>query len=357
MTPIALLVSGLNADFSPEEASLLGAGVLFAGALSATLKGKLVDKYGYRLVAWQSVLLGAAFVWTIFALLELSWAWAFLGALFLGLFRTNSGALQNSIWSKYHSNDTALQKTLALENMIGFIVQTLSPLLIGLCLLLAGGVVALVVTALLASCSMFLWGLLAPAPMQASSQAEGGGVLGLRLIAFLSFTISLSIGLTQGLLLQSGGPAGAFQIAAFTLGAASLSTFIMIKGFGLDNLRRWILPAAPLFFAPLFALEGTSLVWIALPLAGAASSAGSIAANSRVKDIVSPDNLSAGFSFILSANITGVGSGILLAGFLMNLPWQPLLLFLLPALAIAGVLLEGGVRLSGKTPQPTALAR
>lgn len=342
MTPVALLAAGLSAGFSPEASSALGAAVLFAGALSATPKGKLVDRYGYRLVAWQSLLLGAAFVWTIFALLELPWIFVLLGALLLGLVRTNSGALQNSLWSQHHSDSIILQRTLAMENMAGFIVQTLSPLLVGLCLLLAGGVTALLVTALLASCSMFLWGMLAPSVETKESSDPSSSVSGLRLVAFMSFAVSLSIGLTQGLLLQSGGALGAFQIAAFTVGAASASVFLMIQGFQREKIRRWILPVVPLFFVPLFALTGTGLVWLALPLAGAVSAAGSVAANSRVRDIVSSRNRAAGFSFVLSANITGVGSGILLAGFLMALPWQPLVLLALLALALCSLLGESG---------------
>lgn len=346
MAPAALLVAGNAAGLGASKSSVIAGSVLFAGAFSAAFKGRIIDQKGYSFITIQAIFLAVAFTLTIISFQFLSWEFALLGAILIGLARINSGPLQNSLWARYHQKETLLQKTLALENTIGFLMQIIAPLIIGFCLLFAGGMTALIITAVIASLSMFGWGLLAPKhPVKTTQQKQSIQLQGIKkLVVFILFT-SAAAGLLQGILLNTSGSRGAFMLTVFTLGAAGLSGFFLTKGFRSITMRRLAPVIAPLAFIPALLLLETAFVWPFLLIAGMAFAASILSINTQVKEMISKNRLTEGFSLTLTANITGSGLGILISGFLVAGMWQLLTVVILVAFVLINLILEKDKRL------------
>ena len=336
MIGISLIAAGSEAGYGPARSSAIGGAVFLAAAISAISKGRAVDRRGRGFVLVQAGISAGFIAALVVSLLFLPWWTTLILAAGLGSIRINPGVLQQAIWARYHKDAHLLQRALSMESLIGFVAQTAGPLLAAALILWTGGLSSLVFAGGIAALSMFTWSLMAPQATDA--KATSGSRPGSELfpLAAAMFFVSLFSGMTQGLLvLEKGGSSGALFVAAFTFGAGAASSFFIWRGFPLAGSWKALLVFSPLAYVPVFAFLGSEYsLAVSLLLAGIIYASASLAANTQVRQQISPDRLTEGFSVILLANTSAISLGLFLSGLSLRVFNESEWIALVPALAI-----------------------
>ena len=335
MALIALVAASQASGFSIVESSVIGSCLFLAAALSAIWKGKVVDQQGRGVIVRQAQVLAVVFTALLVAFLLAPWWVAAAGALLLGSVRFNPAALQQALWSEIHRSEEKLARAMAWENSVSFMAQIVGPLLAALVVWQLGGYGALLVAGVLSVFSMGLWGMLAPAGKAERTPSQRFLFAALPVVASL-FILFFSAGILQGILLHQEG--GALLLALYTGGAALAGLYFFRRSLP-SSWRQTALSLGPLLLFGAALSWNTPLFFPVLLLGGALFSAGSLAANMKIKALAPRDRLNEAFALPLIAGPMGISLGVLASGFLVSVAWQlPLALLALVCVLLISVL-------------------
>ena len=338
MAPLAIVLGVQAATGSYATAGLVAGSFSIASSLTGPVQGRMIDRFGQLWVLLSgSALLAVAFLGLAAAASAQAPAGTLAGLAVLGgIGNPPLSSCMRALWPPLLAQDGAdpeapsLTTAYAFESTTQELIFITGPLVVGLCVVVASPLAALVVAAgcSLAGTTVFATGRLSRAWRGAARHPDWAGAMrapGIRTIVVAAFLAGLAVGQVEVAVAAFADEAGARGSAGVLLAVWSLGS--MAGGIWYGG-REWAAPAGRryLVLAWLVALGlGAPALALNVPLMGAAMFAAGLAlapwlaTNYLLVDRLAPaGTVTEAFTWILTGFMSGLAAGAATSGLLVE---------------------------------------
>ena len=325
-----LMVSGLTGSYG--LAGAVAAAMLLGEAMAAPRLGRLVDRYGQRLVLLASLAVHSAGTLALVLSAQLSGpAWMlFATAALSGAAALPVGSLVRARWSALVGDSPDLNAAFALESTLDELVFVLGPILVSalaLGVFPGAGLLGALLLTVTGSLALALQRRTEPAPAGARDRVVTPAIRlpGLRVLVATFAATGAVFGALDVAMVAFAGDAGSPGAAGILLALVAAGSLVAGLTYG---ARDWRWPLEKRFVTSLVALWAGMLLLVLAPtvalmvpaaaLAGAAIAPTLIAGFVLVQRLVPPDALTEGLNWTITGLGVGAAVGAWMAGLIAD---------------------------------------